>query len=75
MLNTGCDALAEGQAAGFPERREETKFIKPKDVTLIEQRVLLGKLTFTHVIRIFHSIYMIRYFMTLFTPLSHWSFY
>ena len=38
MLNTGCDALdSEGQAAGFPERRDETKFIKPEDFLLIEQ--------------------------------------
>jgi hypothetical protein len=38
MLNTGCDALdSEGQAVGFPERREETKFIKPKYVLLIEK--------------------------------------
>jgi len=38
MLSTGCDALdSEGQAGGFPERREETKFIKPKDFLLIEQ--------------------------------------
>jgi len=37
LLNTGCDALTEGQAAGFPQRREETKIIKPKDFILIEQ--------------------------------------
>jgi phage anti-repressor protein len=38
MLNSGCDALdSEGQAAGFPDRREETKFINPKDFLLIEQ--------------------------------------
>jgi hypothetical protein len=43
MLSTGCDALdSEGQAAGFPERREKTKFITPKDFLLIEQRSFLG---------------------------------
>jgi len=37
MLSTDCDALdSEGQAAGFPERKEETKFITPKDFLLIE---------------------------------------